>query len=46
MIGDEIMDKQIKLPFNVTKANEATVEILIKLGFLYVDETGLHAIEK
>lgn len=36
----------IKTPFNVTKANEATVEVLIKLGLLYADENGLHVVEK
>lgn len=37
---------QIKLPFNVTKADEETVKNLIALGYLYVDENGLHVTEK
>lgn len=37
---------QIKLPFNTTKASEETVKCLITLGYLYVDEDGIHVTEK
>lgn len=37
---------QIKIPFNTTKASEETVKSLIALGYLYVDENGLHVTEK
>lgn len=38
--------EQIKLPFNVKKASEETIKTLIQLGFLYVDENGVHVVEK
>lgn len=37
---------QIKLPFNTTKADEVTIKGLIALGYLYVDENGIHVVEK
>lgn len=38
--------EQIKLPFNVTKASEGTIKRLIELGYLYVDDEGIHVAKK
>lgn len=35
----------IKLPYGMKMASESTVNALISIGALYVDETGIHANE-
>ncbi len=35
----------IKLPLGVTRASEKTIKILIEIGALYIDDTGIHANE-
>ena len=39
------MKGTIKLPFNVKRASEDFIKAFIQLGYLYVDETGIHVCE-
>ena len=36
------MNKIIALPFNVTIANQEVIDVYVKKGILYEDETGYH----
>ena len=36
----------IELPPNVNKASKETIEFLLKVGILYIDETGIHIKEQ
>lgn len=38
--------KTVKFPFEVKRASEETIQMLIDSGILYVDENGVHVSEK